>query len=127
MNIFEDYKNKLLKIIKKAKKENLIVLPDNLDSVNVDSTPQNIDYDLSTNAAMVLSKSNKKSPEEISKTLLNFIKNEDNFIEQIVFAKPGFINIKFNNIYWNNFAKSLIDNPLSYGSLNKIKKKYLVI
>ena len=126
MNIFEDYKNKLLKIIKKAEKENLIVLPDNLDSVNVDSTPQNIDYDLSTNAAMVLSKSNKKSPEDISKTLLNFIKNEDNFIEQIVFAKPGFINIKFNNIYWNNFAKSLIDNPLSYGSLNKIKKKYLV-
>ena len=111
MNIFEDYKNKLLKIIKKAEKENLIVLSDNLDSINVDSTPPNIDYDLSTNVAMVLSKSNKKSPEDISKTLLNFIKNEDNFIEQIVFAKPGFINIKFNNIYWNNFAKSLIDNP----------------
>ena len=126
MNIFEDYKNKLLKIIKNAEKANLIILPDNLDSINVDSTPPNINFDLSTNAAMVLSKPNKKSPEDVSKILLDAIKNEDGFIEKIVFAKPGFMNIKFNNIYWSNFVKSLIENPLNYGSLNKNKKKYLV-
>ena len=45
MNIFEDYKNKLLKIIKNAEKANLIILPDNLDSINVDSTPPNINFD----------------------------------------------------------------------------------
>ena len=45
MNIFEDYKNKLLKIIKNAEKANLIILPDNLDSINVDSTPANINFD----------------------------------------------------------------------------------
>ena len=126
MNIFEDYKNKLLKIIKNAEKANLIILPDNLDSINVDSTPPNINFDLSTNAAMVLSKPNKKSPEDVSKILLDAIKNEDSFIEKIVFAKPGFMNIKFKNNYWNNFVKSLIENPLNYGSLNKNKKKYLV-
>ena len=126
MNIFEDYKNKLLKIIKNAEKANLIILPDNLDSINVDSTPPNINFDLSTNAAMVLSKPNKKSPEDVSKILLDAIKNEDGFIEKIVFAKPGFMNIKFKNNYWNNFVKSLIENPLNYGSLNKNKKKYLV-
>ncbi len=126
MNIFEDYKNKLLKIIKNAEKANLIILPDNLDSINVDSTPPNINFDLSTNAAMVLSKPNKKSPEDVSKILLDAIKNEDSFIDKIVFAKPGFMNIKFNNNYWNNFVKSLIENPLNYGSLNKNQKKYLV-
>tara|TARA_B100000579_G_scaffold258631_1_gene213036 strand:- start:661 stop:2199 length:1539 start_codon:yes stop_codon:yes gene_type:complete len=62
----------------------------------------------------------------VSKILLDAIKNEDSFIDKIVFAKPGFMNIKFNNNYWNNFVKSLIENPLNYGSLNKNQKKYLV-
>ena len=49
MNIFEEYKNKILTIIKKAEKDKLLVLPENLNGVNVDSTPPNIDFDLSTN------------------------------------------------------------------------------
>ena len=67
MNIFEEYKNKILTIIKKAEKDKLLILPENLNGVNVDSTPPNIDFDLSTNVSMVLSKSNNKSPNIISK------------------------------------------------------------
>ena len=43
MNIFEEYKNKILTIIKKAEKDKLLILPENLNGVNVDSTPPNID------------------------------------------------------------------------------------
>ena len=46
MNIFEEYKNKLIIIIKKAKEDNLLVLPENLDGINVDSTPPKIDFDI---------------------------------------------------------------------------------
>ena len=38
MNIFEEYKNKILAIIKNAEKNKLLILPENLSSINVDST-----------------------------------------------------------------------------------------
>ncbi len=126
MNIFEEYKNKILTIIKKAEKDKLLVLPENLNGVNVDSTPPNIDFDLSTNVSMVLSKSNNKSPNIIAETIIDLLKKQDTQIEEIAFAKPGFINIRFNKDYWNNFANKLISISHKYGSSNKDKKKYLI-
>ena len=126
MNIFEDYKNKIISIIKKAAKDKLLILPENLNGVNVDSTPPKIDFDISTNVSMVLAKINSKSPNDLAKILIKLLKNEDKNIDEISFAKPGFINIKFNNDYWNNFANKLITSPHNYGSSNKVKKKYLV-
>ena len=126
MNIFEEYKNKILTIIKKAEKDKLLVLPENLNGVNVDSTPPNIDFDLSTNVSMVLSKSNNKSPNIIAETIIDLLKRQDTQIEEITFAKPGFINIRFNKDYWNNFANKLISISHKYGSSNKDKKKYLI-
>ena len=126
MNIFEEYKNKILTIIKKAEKDKLLVLPENLNGVNVDSTPPNIDFDLSTNVSMVLSKSNNKSPNIVAETIIDLLKKQDTQIEEIVFAKPGFINIRFNKDYWNSFANKLISISHKYGSSNKDKKKYLI-
>ena len=123
MNIFEEYKNKILTIIKKAEKDKLLILPENLNGVNVDSTPPNIDFDLSTNVSMVLSKSNNKSPNIIAETIINLLKKQDTQIEEIVFAKPGFINIRFNKNYWNSFANKLITISHKYGSSKKDKKK----
>ena len=118
MNIFENYLDKLIQTIKLEAKENNLILPDNLSSINVDVPPINFDYDISTNIAMVLSKPNKKSPLKLGETFINLIKKNDEFIENIDLAKPGFINIKFKNIFWSNFAKSIIDIK-NYGSTKK--------
>jgi len=126
MNIFEEYKNKLLKIIKKAEKDKLLTLPENLNGINVDSTPPKIDFDISTNVSMVLSKFNNKPANVLAEIIINLLKKEDATIEGISFAKPGFINIKFNKNYWNNFANELLNTSHNYGSSNKDKKKYLV-
>ena len=126
MNIFEEYKDKIITIIKKAEKDKLLILPDNLNGINVDSTPPKIDFDISTNVSMVLAKPNNKSPNDLAQILIELLKNEDKNIEEISFAKPGFINIKFNKDYWNNFTNKLINSPHNYGSSNKDKKKYLV-
>ncbi len=126
MNIFEEYKNKILNIIKSAEKDKLLILPENLNGINVDSTPPNIDFDLSSNVAMVLSKTNNKSPQDLSQILIKLLKNNDKYINQISFAKPGFINIKFNKNYWNNFTNHLINSSSEFGSTNIDKKKYLV-
>ena len=126
MNIFEEYKDKIISIIKKAEKDKLLILPDNLNSVNVDSTPPKIDFDISTNVSMVLAKPNNKSPNDLAIIIIDMFKKEDKNIEEISFAKPGFINIKFNKDYWSNFTNKLIGSPNNYGSSNKNQKKYLV-
>ena len=56
---------------------------------------------------MVLSKINKKSPLDIANQLIDFIKNDDENIDFISVAKPGFINIKFKSIFCRTKGFSL--------------------
>ena len=126
MNIFDLYLDKIIILIKKLKKEGSLELPESLNGINVDIPPSNFDCDISTNVAMVLSKANKKSPIDIANTLIDLIKSEDEIIEAISVAKPGFINIKFKPIYWNNFIKEVHDNNKNYGVNNKEKKKNIL-
>ena len=126
MNIFENYKNKIISILNEAGNEGHIVLPDNLNSINVDSTPKSIDFDISTNVSMVLAKLNSKSPEELSKVIIGLIKKNDNKIDLIEFAKPGFINIKFTKKFWSEFSQSVIENEISYGS-SKLKGRKILV
>ena len=103
MNIFKLYRNKIIDIIKKASKESLIILPENLNSINVDLPPKNFNCDISSNVSMVLSKPNNKSPLEIAELLSTLIKKNDTYIDELIIEKPGFINIKLNNNFWNFF------------------------
>ena len=126
MNIFENYKQKILSIINDASSKGIILLPENLGGINVDSTPKSLDFDISTNVAMILAKPNSKSPLDISKNIIELIKKSDPEIDLIEFAKPGFINIKFTNKFWSEFSKSVIENEETYGSSNSKGKKILV-
>ena len=126
MNIFQTYLDKIVELIKLAKKDNLLELPEKLSGINVDIPPPKFNYDISTNVAMVLSKPNNKSPLEIAEVITKIIKKSDVDIEDVKIEKPGFINLKFKKSFWNNFLKSII-NEKKYGS-KKIKnqKKYLI-
>jgi arginyl-tRNA synthetase len=127
MNIFNIYLDKIIILVKKLNTEGTLELPENLNGINVDIPPPNFDCDISTNVAMVLSKINKKSPIILANTLVNLIKSIDDEIETISVAKPGFINIKFKSIYWNNFIKSVNQNFKDFGVNTKEKKrKYLI-
>ena len=126
MNIFDIYLKKILEIIKLAKKDSLIEIPDNLHGINVDIPPSKFNCDISTNVAMVLSKPNNKSPLELADIISNYIKRNDENLEEIKIEKPGFINLKFKKKFWNNFLESIIKDQ-NYGSQNiKNPKKYLI-
>ena len=127
MNIFDLYLKKIIILIKKLNNEGLLELPTSLNQINVDIPPSNFDYDISTNVALVLSKVNKKSPLDVANILTNLIKVADDEIETISIAKPGFINIKFKPIYWNNFIKNVNKNYKDFGiNINEKKQKYLI-
>ena len=127
MNIFEQYIYKIKKIILDLSKNGDLILPDNLDGINAEIPPSKFNSDISTNVAMVLAKLNNKSPIEIANILLKLIKKDDDQIDEISIAKPGFINIKFKNSFWNLFLKSIIVDSKNFGINKKIsKKKYLI-
>ncbi len=126
MNIFDIYRNKIISILKNSQKKGELEMPNDLNGVNVDVPPSNFNCDISCNAALVLSKPNKKSPMDIGSQLKKIILDQDKSIESINIEKPGFINIKFKNSYWNKFVKDLLASK-NYGSnLDIQKKKYLV-
>ena len=127
MNIFDQYLDKIKKIILDLSKKGNLILPDKLDGITSEIPPTKFNGDISTNVAMVLSKLNKKSPIDLANTLIEEIKKNDEMIESILVVKPGFINIKFKPIYWTNFVKEIIKNSKLFGINTKEKKKnYLV-
>jgi len=127
MNIFDLYLDKIIILIKKLNKEGILELPESLNGINADIPPANFDCDISTNVSMVLSKINKKSPTDIANQLIPLIEKDNHDIESISIAKPGFINIKFKGVFWNNFIKEVHNNYKNYGvNIKEKKQKYIV-
>ena len=127
MNIFDLYLEKIKKILLDLSKDSNLVLPENLDGITVETPPQKFDSDISTNVAMFLSKINNKSPSELSEILIEKIKKQDELIKNIVFAKPGFINITFKPIFWTKFVEEIINNSKTFGVNQKEKKNNYLI
>ena len=127
MNIFNQYLDRIKKIILGLSKEGKIILPDNLDGINAEIPPEKFNCDISTNVAMVLSKINKKPPLELAEILANSLEKDDKSIKEILIAKPGFMNIKFKPVFWTNFSKEIISNAKTFGiNTNEKKKNYLI-
>ena len=127
MNIFELYLDKIKSIIVDLNKNNQLEIPESFNGINAEIPPPKFDCDISTNVAMVLSKLNKTSPIQLAEKLAPEIKNNDQQIESISVAKPGFINIKFKPSFWSIFIKEIIDNYEKFGiNENEKKNSYLV-
>ena len=126
MNIFEIYQNKILHILKDQNKNGLIKMPDNLISFSVDIPPEKFDADISSNASMVFGKFNRINPMDFGTIIIKELE-KDNNIQNINLIKPGFINIKFKQTFWNKFLGTIINMHNEYGiNLSEKKNSYLV-
>ena len=127
MNIFDQYLEKIKKILLDLSKNNNLILPDSLEGITAEIPPAKFNSDISTNVAMFLSKINNKSPSDLAEILIDHLKRNDNLIKDITMVKPGFINIKFKAIFWTNFIEQIINNSKVFGINNKeTKKNYLI-
>ena len=124
MNLFLDYKKKIFNYLIILNKKKIIVVPDNFKSLTVELPPRNQKSDISCNAAMILAKSNKCSPVDLAEILKeNLHKNFKEF-KEIKIAKPGFLNISFNDSFWRNYLMQVINFDKKFGSFISAKKKY---
>ena len=127
MNIFEQFLDKIKIVLLDLSNKGNLILPQSLDGISAEIPPAKFDSDISTNVAMVLSKINNKSPIDLAKILSDEIKKKDELIDDILFVKPGFINIKFKPLFWTTFVKEIIKNSKTYGiNIKEKKKNYLV-
>lgn len=79
--------------------------------------------DLSSNAAMLLSKKLKKNPREIALQILSNLSYDKNVILKAEIAGPGFINFFFAPQYVADITKKIISKSVGFGKSSKYKGK----
>jgi len=86
--------------------------------------PKSEDHgDLSTNAAMLLSKRLKKNPREIAKLIIDSLDIDNSVITKIEIAGPGFINFFFNPVFFSDIINKIISEEDNFGRSEKFKGK----
>ena len=121
MNIFEHHLSEIRKIILSEKDFLKLEDIDNLKSVNLEIPPEQFDFDLSCNIAMVLGKKNNLNPRELALKLKKIFLNEINNFEKIEIAGPGFLNIKLSKIALLNNISMIFKNSKTFGSYQNNK------
>ncbi|MCZ6703861.1 MAG: arginine--tRNA ligase [Ignavibacteria bacterium] len=79
--------------------------------------------DFSCNAAMILTKKLKKNPKQIAEEIVSNIKYDEDIIQKIEIAGPGFINFFFTPSFIVKVIKSILERKENYGKTDKYKGK----
>ncbi len=71
--------------------------------------------DLSANVAMILASKEKKNPREIAQTIVDHFSTDDQWIQNIEIAGPGFINFTISSKYLVESLAVILDKNEDYG------------
>tara|TARA_B100000035_G_scaffold240147_1_gene208503 strand:+ start:56 stop:1777 length:1722 start_codon:yes stop_codon:yes gene_type:complete len=115
MNIFEHHLSEIKKIILSEKNSLKLEVIENLQGVNLEIPPEQFNFDLSCNIAMVLGKKNKINPKILAVKLKDIFKAKINNFSEIDIAGPGFLNIKLSKVALMNNINAILNNN-TYGS-----------
>ena len=78
--------------------------------------PKSIEHgDLSSNAAMLLTKILKKNPKVIAQEIIDALQVNDSVITKTEIAGPGFINFFFSSAYIPKIIKEILDKKENFG------------
>ena len=118
MNIFEYYLSEINKLVVNHKNDLQLKNTDNLKNVNLEVPPEQFDFDLSCNIALVLAKSNKLNPKSLAISFKKLFESKIKNFVKIEIAGPGFLNIKLSNLALIKIINLILNNNQKYGSIN---------
>tara|TARA_B110000261_G_C12776986_1_gene234830 strand:+ start:127 stop:504 length:378 start_codon:yes stop_codon:yes gene_type:complete len=125
MNIFEIYKKKIQDLVL-ANCENLNIDPKiNFKGVVIEVPPQEFDFDLSSNIALILARQTRQSPAKLANLIKDLLLEGFNDFSQVVIAGPGFINFKFNSKTYQKLKLEILESNSRYGSSSEKKKNII--
>ncbi len=123
MNLLNSYLKEIIKQVKNNKEINSLLSEKNFSNINIDIPPESINFDLSSNIALVLGKRNKINPKEVAVIIQKILSSKIKDFSSVDIAGPGFINIKLSNNSWVKNINSIFKNKKNFGN-NKNNKKY---
>ena len=124
MNIFEHHLSEIKKTILSEKNYLKLKNLNNLKGINLEIPPEQFNFDLSCNIAMVLGKKININPKTLALKLKDIFLNKIKNFSEIEIAGPGFLNIRLSKSALLNNINSILKNN-NYGS-SKIMKHIIL-
>ena len=114
MNIFSDIEMRIVAALEALKFEGK--LPADLTLVGIEAAPPRDPGhgDVASNAAMVLAKSARMKPRDIAEALADKLKGDPE-IARVEVAGPGFLNIAFVPVFWQQAVARIRTAGVDYG------------
>ena len=125
MNIFENYLKKILSTVKRHKEELKLKEFNDFKGITLESPPENFDFDISSNIALILAKLNGLNPKELSQNIKTILSKNLKDFEHINVAGPGFLNFNLSHKALIKIIKNIFKENKKYGS-QKSKLSYNV-
>ena len=116
MNIFEYYLDEIKNLTLSRKDFLDLDKLDNLQGVNLEVPPENFDFDLSCNIALVLGKKNKINAKTLALRFKELFNDKIRNFSEIEIAGPGFLNITLSKSAIKNNVNEILKNNSLYGS-----------
>lgn len=122
MNIFQEYRNDIVEILTHMSQTG--DLPVGLDFTRVTvEPPRDASHgDMSTNAAMVLSKPAGKNPRQLGEMIAEKIKGLDG-VTEVTVAGPGFVNFRLDSAAWLATVRNVLSAGIHFGNSGMGKNK----
>ncbi len=112
MNVFQQFEDKIKKIVEHAEFAANTTL--DLSSLSVEPPRDPAHGDFATNVAMVLAKQVGRNPRELAQTIAAEL-NKDIQVSVAEVAGPGFINIRVAEGFWQEHLGTIISAGRNYG------------
>ena len=124
MNIFDTYKKKIENLVLTNFKVLNIDSKTNFQGVVIEIPPHELNFDLSTNIALVLAKKTKQAPVKLANHIKDIILKNFKDFSEVAIAGPGFINFRFNSKTYQKLILDILNADKKYGTNSKKKEKY---
>ena len=124
MNIFEIYKKKIQDLLIVNCKNLSIDSKVSFEGVVIETPPQEFNFDLSSNIALVLAKKTKQPPIKLANLIKDILLKNFNDFSDVSIAGPGFINFRFSSKTYQKCILDILKSHKKYGANFEKKEKY---
>ncbi len=115
MNFFHQFRQEIIKALETLVKKDLLPKGLNFDKITTEPPRDPIHGDIATNAALILAKPTQKKPRDLAHLIADALKSLP-FVEDVLVAGPGFINLKLIPNFWHQELLTILKEKRNYGS-----------
>ena len=114
MNLFTHVREILIEVLKELSAQSVLPTDTDFSNITVEPPKDSRHGDMSTNAAMVLSKSVEVKPRELAQIISEALSPKE-IISSVDIAGPGFINITLSNFSWHGLLSAILMSGVNFG------------